>query len=156
MAKRMYRSRVDSKIGGVCGGLAEYFDIDPTLLRVIAVLLVFLHGTGLIAYIVAWIIMPRRPLGEEPSVSNTAATGPNPSESQPPHTRGWGAAIAGMILILIGLLFLADNFWWWFSWHDIWPIALIAVGIFIITRGLMDRSHREIPAQPGGVSHDAQ
>jgi phage shock protein PspC (stress-responsive transcriptional regulator) len=62
MNKRLYRSRVNSKIAGVCGGLGEYFGIDPTFVRIIAVLLIFADGVGVLAYIIAWIIMSKRPL----------------------------------------------------------------------------------------------
>ena len=58
MAKKLYRSRMDRKIAGVCGGLGDYFDIDPTLVRVIMVSSVFAGGAGFIAYIVAWILVP--------------------------------------------------------------------------------------------------
>ncbi|MCH5186265.1 MAG: PspC domain-containing protein [Oscillospiraceae bacterium] len=56
--KRLYKSRTDRKLGGVCGGLAEYFGIDSTIVRLILVLAVVLFGTGILAYIIAWIIMP--------------------------------------------------------------------------------------------------
>lgn len=59
--KKLYRSKGDRKIGGVCGGIAEYFGIDSTLIRLIAVILIFVSGAGLIAYIVAWAIIPERP-----------------------------------------------------------------------------------------------
>ena len=60
MAKKLYRSTTDSMIGGVCGGLAEYFDVDPVIVRLGAVLFA-IWGAGLIAYIVAWIIIPEEP-----------------------------------------------------------------------------------------------
>ena len=58
MKKKLYRSEHDRKIFGVCGGLADYFDVDSTLVRLPAVLCVLLAGTGLLAYIIAAIIMP--------------------------------------------------------------------------------------------------
>lgn len=58
MKKKLYRSEHDRKIFGVCGGLADYFDVDSTLVRLLAVLCVLLAGTGLLAYIIAAIIMP--------------------------------------------------------------------------------------------------
>ncbi|MBN2900077.1 MAG: PspC domain-containing protein [Clostridia bacterium] len=60
MAKQIYRSSHNAVIGGVCGGLGEYFDIDPVIMRIIWVLLLF-SGVGFLAYIAAWIIIPRRP-----------------------------------------------------------------------------------------------
>ena len=61
MEKRFYRSRDDKKLAGVCAGIAEYFEIDPTLVRLIWVVFTFAGGAGLIAYIIAAIIMPERP-----------------------------------------------------------------------------------------------
>ncbi len=58
MAKKLYRSRTDRKIWGVCGGLAKYFDSDPTIVRVIAVVSVLFTGLGIIAYIVMAIVVP--------------------------------------------------------------------------------------------------
>ena len=58
MKKKLYRSEHDRKIFGVCGGLTYYFDVDSTLVRLLAVLCVLLAGTGLLAYIIAAIIMP--------------------------------------------------------------------------------------------------
>src|SRR3972149_730789 len=58
MGKRLYRSRSDRMIWGVCGGLANYFDIDPVIIRLIAVLLVVAGGAGILAYIILAIITP--------------------------------------------------------------------------------------------------
>ncbi len=58
MAKKLYRSRSDRKIAGVCGGIAEHFDIDPVVVRVIAVILLLCGSAGLLAYIVLWILVP--------------------------------------------------------------------------------------------------
>ncbi len=60
--KRLYRSRKDRMIGGVCGGLAAYLDIDPTVIRLLFVLLAFAGGPGLLAYLVMLILVPEEPL----------------------------------------------------------------------------------------------
>ena len=59
MADRLYRSESDRIIGGVCGGLADYFDVDPSLVRLLAIALFLGAGTGLLAYLIAWLIIPR-------------------------------------------------------------------------------------------------
>mgnify|MGYP000004722430 FL=1 len=59
--KRLYKSRTDRKIFGVCGGIAEYFNIDSTVVRLIAVILVFGCGTGILAYLVAALVMSDEP-----------------------------------------------------------------------------------------------
>jgi phage shock protein C len=119
MAKRLYRSRESSVIAGVCGGLGEYLDIDPVFIRILMVLLVLAHGIGLIAYIVAWIAMPRTPGG-------VVTAKPEPSEMR--------KYLPGIILIAIGVIFLLDRLFWWFHWHHIWPILLIVAGVALIWR----------------------
>ena len=57
--RRLTLSATDKKIAGVCGGIAEYFGIDPTLVRVITVIFALLFGGGILAYLLAWIIMPK-------------------------------------------------------------------------------------------------
>ncbi|MBD8996005.1 MAG: PspC domain-containing protein [Oscillospiraceae bacterium] len=59
--KKLYKSSTDKKLAGVCGGIAEYFNIDSTLVRLGWVLFSLLGGSGLLAYIIAAIIMPDRP-----------------------------------------------------------------------------------------------
>jgi phage shock protein C len=72
-AKRLTRSSTDKKIAGVCGGLAEYFDIDPTLIRVLWLLLLLCGGTGLLAYLILWIALPIAP-ARLPASSVTVAS----------------------------------------------------------------------------------
>jgi phage shock protein C len=59
--KRLYRSANDRILGGVCGGIAEYFGVDPVVIRLLWVLFTLIYGTGILAYIIAWIIIPRNP-----------------------------------------------------------------------------------------------
>ena len=58
MKKRLYKSREDKKLCGVCGGIAEYFELDPTIIRLAWVVFTLLGGSGIIAYIIAAIVMP--------------------------------------------------------------------------------------------------
>jgi phage shock protein C len=60
MARRLYRSQTEKMVGGVCGGLAEALDIDPTIVRVAFVLLALLGGHGVLLYLILWIVMPRQ------------------------------------------------------------------------------------------------
>jgi phage shock protein C len=59
--RKLYRSRTDRTIAGVCGGLAQYFSLDPTLIRVLFVVLAVLGGSGIILYLALWIIVPNEP-----------------------------------------------------------------------------------------------
>ena len=58
--KRLYRYSKDFILGGVCGGLAEYFEIDPVIVRIAFVILALMGGIGIVAYILLWIIVPRK------------------------------------------------------------------------------------------------
>ena len=91
MSRRLYRSRTESVIGGVCGGLGEYFNIDPTFIRIIAVLLIFPDGIGILAYLIAWVIIPRRPL--EVSYKGVKVVSASPPSS--------GGIVMGQILKIL-------------------------------------------------------
>jgi phage shock protein C len=77
--KRLRRSSTDSKIGGVCGGLAEYFDADPGIVRILVALVTIASGFvfGILAYVVAWIILPLAPAPYSTEASHAPA-GPGP------------------------------------------------------------------------------
>lgn len=160
MAKRLYRSRTERIIAGVCGGLASYFSIDPVLMRVIFVVLALASGIGIIAYIVLWIIAPvegstatktdqiikenikdagdtAAGIGERISEAvrpgqkaEPGAEGAPPVQEARPADRGRYAA--GLILIAIGVIALLAtlNLFWW--WGRLWPIVLITIGLLLI------------------------
>jgi phage shock protein C len=142
--KRLYKSRKNKVIDGVCGGIAEYFNVDPVLIRLVAVLLLLAGGVAVVAYIVGMIIMPRQPL-EWTGEINQAQTGAPLAEAE--DTRRAGGLILGLLMIAFGVYFLLHNipffhrYYWWFwsiGWDFIWPSLLIALGlliIFVILRG---------------------
>jgi len=124
--KRLFRSRDDSVIAGVCGGLGKYLGVDPVLIRIAAVVLVFAGGAGILLYAIGWIAIPEEP---ELGVTPSAATA---GEAE----RTSGAALLGLVFVVLGLFFLLDELWPDFlSWKYTWPIALIAVGVAILVRG---------------------
>lgn len=72
-AKRLMRSSRDKKLGGVCAGLADYFDLDPTIVRIVWLLAILCAGTGFLVYIVLWIALPLAPSIEAISVPGSPA-----------------------------------------------------------------------------------
>lgn len=92
--KRLYRSRREKKIGGVCGGVAEYFEVDPTLVRLAAIIFIFATGGGgLIAYFIAWAIIPDRPSDftgrpERKRSENSSKNYYEENKEADPHYRG--------------------------------------------------------------------
>jgi len=135
MANKFYRSRTESMIAGVCGGVAEYFGLDPTLVRIGAVIFSFVGGYGLIAYIICWIVVPQKPLAESLDETSTEVQTGLEEEKKPEW--GGGAVFFGAMLIIIGLLMVLDNFIpiFWLSFSKLWPILIIVVGILILLKG---------------------
>ena len=77
-AKKLERSRTDKRIAGVCGGFASYFEMDATLIRIVWLLLVIFGGCGVLAYLIAWIVMPLEPLLGVADVAPHAELTPSP------------------------------------------------------------------------------
>lgn len=73
-AKKLYLSRTDRKIAGVCGGLAAYFNIDSTLVRILFVLLLIVFGSTLLVYVVLWLVVPEEPTSMMHDSSNSSQT----------------------------------------------------------------------------------
>jgi len=59
--KRLYRSGKDKILGGVCGGLGDYFEVDPSIVRFLWILFSLLYGIGILAYLISWIVIPKNP-----------------------------------------------------------------------------------------------
>jgi len=146
MYKKLYRSVTDKMLGGVCGGLAEYFSIDPVLVRLIFVLAVIFGGSGILAYIILWIIIPQKPFIITPFNTNPPSSDSQPSgeekKSENPEfnmsamninkSQSNRSIYAGAFLILLGGIFLLDNFVPHFHFGDFWPLILIGLGFAII------------------------
>ncbi len=75
--KKLMRSRADNKIAGVCGGFAEYLEIDSTLVRILWLMLAVFGGWGVLGYIIAWIVMPQEPLPQT-ALGSSAVVVPQP------------------------------------------------------------------------------
>jgi len=121
---QLRRSRDDRMIAGVCGGLAYYLGVDPVIVRVAAVVLAFTGGAAVVAYVVAWLIIPEGRPGEMPAGSHRTGN---------PETLRF---IAGAVLIgLGGLWLLGAVIPGLFASRVIWPIALVAVGVYLLVRG---------------------
>ncbi|MEG8946116.1 PspC domain-containing protein [Rosettibacter firmus] len=136
MPKKLYRSRKFRVLGGVAGGLAEYFGLDPILMRVIFVLITLINGIGILLYIILWIIIPEEPLELAYNINQEEKKdNQEPQQSQTifeSRKNGKGRTVIGIILIIIGLLFLAERFIPSFCFEDIIPITLIIIGVLLI------------------------
>jgi phage shock protein C len=147
--RKLYRSRTDSLIGGVCGGLGQYLGVDATLVRLIFVLLALGTGAGIFIYGVLWIVIPRE---DRATAAFTEQTIHANADEIAQRARAMGdelrtavhqpdpraALWIGGALILVGAMVLLQNlhfpFLWWFSWDVLWPVLIILAGIMLMVR----------------------
>ncbi len=140
-SKKIYRSEKDRMLAGVAGGLGEYFEVDPTVIRIILVLLTLFGGSGILIYIVLWILMP--------SESDVNKTSDDTIKTNAREMKAKAKSFAdefrdlnfagrpknwfGIIIIVIGILFLTDNLGF-LRFHLFWPLILIALGILLLLK----------------------
>ncbi len=164
MAKKLYRSSSQKIFGGVAGGVAEYFDIDPVLVRVLFLISIFGYGIVILAYLIMWVIVPvsphphshQMPMGGDASggtassdsgtwqqkSSDSAANqahqyyGESPyyqeAEQQNTHSSVGMKKIAGLILIVVGVLIFIDQLIPNVDFEFVFPLLLVATGGYIL------------------------
>lgn len=137
MNGRIYRSPRERILAGVAGGLAEQWNTDPSLVRLVWVLLVPLSGgLALLAYIAMAIIVPEAPVDSAVRVT-----------SRPAGRPGSAQLVAGTILVLLGVWFLLEAYVPAFDAGRFWPVGLIALGIIVLAFGFRGQA-RELPGAP--------
>lgn len=140
--QHLHRSATDKVIAGICGGLGEYFGIDPTLIRIIFILATVFGGSGILIYLLLWIIFPsdnihtnfseenlRKNIREMKETAQKFASEIRVNKS-PDNTKSWGA----LLIIILGLIFLLDNFGYNLNLGKLWPILLIFLGFTLLMR----------------------
>lgn len=131
-AQRLYRSRTNKVFAGVCGGMAEYFDVDPIIIRILFILMVLFGGSGILLYIAAIIIIPQKPYMAADFNPPGTQTQPMPASSNARNIFGYVLIIGGGLLLLANLDvfhffdFIGDAF------EYIFPILLIILGMAVI------------------------
>lgn len=143
--KKLYRSNTIRTIGGVCGGLAEHFNIDPVVVRAAFVLAALFGGGGVLIYIILWIVIPDKPIllnntanndsintdfNKQSTMENEFETKQQRRDKRNHHSNLTG----GLILITLGILFLIDRFVPQVNFGDLWPVILIVIGITLLIR----------------------
>lgn len=155
MNRRLYRCRPDRRIAGVASGIAEYFDADPTIVRILWVVSIFFGGFGLLLYVAMAIIVPLEPeegyvMGAQPGGS-TGEAGDATGQAGIPSATSWhsaptmhrhasrggsgrAATFFGVILILFGALALVDAFLpaWADGGRFLWPAFIIGIGALLV------------------------
>ena len=142
--KKLERSRKNRVIAGVCAGLADYFNIDIALMRVLFVVATICGSFGFWMYVILWIVVPEENIlgpGKEQSYGDTIDI--TPQENNDENKRKNGAMIASLILIFIGVVALVDNFtsfaWVW----KLWPVPIIIIGVVILINALKNNNNEQ-------------
>jgi phage shock protein C len=145
MSKKLYRDSANSTIGGVCAGLSEYFSVDVTLIRVLFAVAFIAAGSGLLLYIILWIVLPdKRNINASSFQETNYEYKPfEPVDMKKNKEKERGNVIGGLILITIGLIFLVDQFLPWFSFGKLWPLILVAIGIGLLWNNLAEKKDKD-------------
>ncbi len=146
MEKKLQRDENRKMLAGVAAGLGEYFDIEVTWVRVIFILMAVFGLSGVLLYIILWIVVPAKPyFADIPKYeadyrvhdSGEPVYSPNQPFGKPLRKQGNGRFVAGIILVAVGAYFLMNEFYilpYWFSLAKLWPVILIVIGIVILGR----------------------
>lgn len=128
--KRLYRSVNERIIAGIAGGLAEYFAVDPVLVRLLWIASVLIGGAGVFLYFLAWLVIPEAPADtERPGKTEHTDSAPNSPQ------KGEGARNTGLLLIGLGFIFLVRYFIPSAVHRFFWPVILITLGFAFLIRG---------------------
>jgi phage shock protein C len=148
MVKRLYRSRTDALISGVCGGLGEYFHVDSNLVRILFIAVSVLTGFGILAYFGLWLLVPERGTVDrdlsdrirsagDQMADRARSIGESFRENRRDEPR-LAPSFIGIALIVLGLAFFFRNlgFAWmrWFAIGYLWPIIPIVLGLAFLWR----------------------
>lgn len=140
MERRLTKSSTNKILAGVCGGIGEYFDIDPTIVRLAFVFLAFFNGMGIVIYVILAVIMP----SEDSSKMTQMASGRDfrtTGERSPEASReikSERTRLLGAVLLIIGIFLLLDRlhifemFWWMNKFF--WPLTFLAAGAWLLLR----------------------
>ena len=129
MQKRLYRSRKEKMFAGIAGGMAEYFELDPVLVRIAFVLVAMLHGAGLIAYIICIFVIPKEPETFETNFEQTVA---DTAPVEPEKSHSGKRSKLGIVLVVIGSVLLLANFVPFIGCANVLPLLLLIAGIGLL------------------------
>lgn len=141
--KKLERSRKNRVIAGVCAGLADYFNIDIALMRVLFVVATICGSFGFWMYVILWIVVPEENILGPGSQKFDDTIDITPEEEKKDKKASNGAMIAGLILVFIGLVALIDNFTPWVWIWKLWPVVLILIGVVILINSQKNNNHEQ-------------
>lgn len=118
--RQLSRPHDGRMVAGVASGLARYLGVDPVIIRLVFVVLALAGGGGVLAYVIAWIVIPAAPVdGEVPASARVG---------------GGTSVVAGLVLVAIGGVLLVERLVPAFSWRYVGPALLVALGVLLLAR----------------------
>ena len=133
MEKKLYKSSNDKVLAGVCGGIAEYFAVDAVIVRMMWIVFTLMGGAGLLAYIIAMIIIPENPYGKSVGDNYTRYEDYNTEQGNSGNNRS-SSLVLGGILILFGAFVLLRNFFPFIPKDLFLAAILIGLGCYFLIR----------------------
>ena len=144
MTKRLYRSRKEKMVAGVAGGIAEYLELDPVFVRIAFVCLIFFHGAGIIIYFVSALIIPKEEIFGTEKTEEEQKNNEEVKSMEKAKRKANREKIIGGILIVLGVIFLADNLFINIDFEDIFPLMLIGIGSWMVFNTFKKEKAKEL------------
>lgn len=160
MEKKLQRNEHEKMLAGVCAGMAEYFEVDVTWIRIAFVLATMAGFSGVLVYLILWIVLPVKPYSPnygqfkaDYQVHPESQSGPEVFSTKPyqPQRKSNARLIVGLILIFFGGFFLLDEFSLipvWFDLGKLWPLVFIILGVLMIGRAQKKTPYKVSQEQP--------
>lgn len=150
MYKELKRSKKNRVIAGVCGGIGQYFQVDPIFIRIIFIAFTFASGVGVLVYIILWLLVPDEEgfsyyenVKNEKNIKKNKDKVKNNFSSEIKNaaekSKSNGPFIIGVVLIAIGLMFLSNNFFSFYNFFKLWPLILVVIGLGILLSSIERR-----------------
>jgi phage shock protein C len=145
--RRLYRCRHNRRLAGVAGGVAEFFGLNPTHVRILWALSILLGGTGILLYVALALIVPLEPGSDSPAQGSGSD-----SVAGHRHETGTGpvlltslVTVVGLGLVVVGALVAIDTLLpgWTGSWQQLWPVVLVGAGGLLVARSIQFQSAAE-------------
>lgn len=138
--KQLYKSKSNKIIAGVAGGIAEYLEIDPIIIRLLFIVLAFINGSGILLYILLMIIMPEKASESGKTSEEASYSSKEEKSAQTPKTKeakeGTNTLnLIGILIVLVGVALLIEQLFpslFFIRWDIVWIVALIGIGILLI------------------------
>ncbi|MFT6850018.1 MAG: phage shock protein C [Sphingobacteriales bacterium] len=140
MEKQLYRSKINKQLFGVCAGLADYFKLDTIWVRLGFVCATIFGGTGVVLYLILALVLP-----EASSGNPEFNTQPENAKEMTKNKKDSGSLIGGLVMVTLGLCFLAQEYIPHVNFQKLWPLILVVIGIGLLIKAKKEGKDESSP-----------